>query len=76
VKTIDKKQKENVLVVGVDFGDKSDIDIDSSMVELKKLVEAVGGQVVCSIVQKKNRIDPAYFIGKGKAIEIKKNCQE
>lgn len=76
MKTIDKKQKENVLVVGVDFGDKSDIDIDSSMVELKKLVEAVGGQVVCSIVQKKNRIDPAYFIGKGKAIEIKKNCQK
>lgn len=76
MKTIDKKQKESVLIVGVDFGDKSDIDIDSSMVELKKLVGAAGGRVVCSIVQKRNRIDPAYFIGKGKAIEIKKDCQK
>lgn len=72
---ISEKQIEKVLVVGVDIDD-IDFHIESSMDELEKLVEAAEGQVVGKVVQKRQKIDPAYYIGKGKAEEIKNYCNE
>ena len=66
---------ERVLIVGVDL-ENVKFDIDSSMAELEKLVIAAEGHVVGSIVQKRNRIDAAYYIGKGKTDEIKSYCFE
>lgn len=68
--------QEKVLVVGVNLDKKTDIDIDSSMNELKELVYAAGGAVISEVVQNKDRIDSAYFIGKGKAEEIALSCDE
>lgn len=65
--------KERVLIVGVEL-DKDEIDIDDSMDELESLVDAAGGQVIARIVQRRYSIEPAYFIGKGKALEIKNYC--
>lgn len=72
---IGEKQVEKVLVVGVELYEV-DFHIDSYMDELEKLVRAAGGQVVGKVVQKKQKIDPAYYIGKGKAEEIKNYCSE
>lgn len=69
-------KQEKVLIVGVDLDRKTDIDIDSSMNELKELVHAAGGVVIGHIVQNRDRIDSAYFIGKGKAQEIALCCDE
>ncbi|WP_352419888.1 GTPase HflX [Proteiniborus sp.] len=69
-------KQEKVLIVGVDLDRKTDIDIDSSMNELKELVHAAGGVVISHIVQNRDRIDSAYFIGKGKAQEIALCCDE
>ncbi len=68
--------QEKVLIVGVDLDRKTDIDIESSMNELKELVYAAGGVVLGDVVQNRDRIDSAYFIGKGKAQEIAMCCDE
>ena len=44
------------------------------MEELCLLTETAGGEVVGMIRQKSDRINSTYFIGKGKAAELK-NCQ-
>ena len=62
--------REKALIVGVDLITDT-IDIDNSMDELQELVSAAGGVVISRIIQRRDTIDPAYFIGKGKAKEIK-----
>lgn len=72
---MDESNLERVLIVGVTLHNDS-IDIESSMDELQELVKAAGGVVVSRIVQRKDKLNPAYFIGKGKAMEIKNYCEE
>lgn len=66
---------ERVLVIGVDL-DTDVINIENSLDELEELVEAAGGEVVARLVQKRERIHSAHFIGKGKVEEIKNYCEE
>lgn len=68
-------KRERTLIVGVELVTDS-IDIDNSMDELEELVNAAGGIVLGRVIQRKCSIDPAYFIGRGKAIEIKNYCEE
>ncbi len=67
--------REKALIVGVELVTDT-IDIDNSMDELQELVNAAGGVVISRITQRRDAIDPAYFIGKGKAEEIKNYCDE
>lgn len=67
--------RERALIIGVEL-ESDPIDIETSLDELAELVKAAGGTVVSRIVQRKDRINPAYFIGKGKALEIKNYCEE
>lgn len=64
--------KEKTIIVGVELYNES--DIEDSMDELEDLVIAAGGVVLYRTIQKRSSIDPAYFIGKGKALEIKEYC--
>ena len=66
---------ERALIVGVELASDT-IDIDNSMDELEELVNAAGAIMVSRIIQKKLSIDAAYFIGRGKAKEIKNYCDE
>lgn len=66
---------EKVLIVGVEL-DKDIISIDNSLDELEELVKAAGGAVAARLIQRKDKINSAYFIGKGKAEEIKNYCHE
>ncbi|NLJ99031.1 MAG: GTPase HflX [Tissierellia bacterium] len=67
--------RERTLIVGVELATDT-IDIENSMDELEELVYAAGGSVVSRVVQKRASINPAYFIGRGKAKEIKNYCDE
>ena len=66
---------ERVLIVGVEM-DTDTIDIENSLDELEELVKAAGGLVVSRVIQRKISINAAYFIGTGKAEEIKNYCDE
>ena len=71
----EKANMERVLVVGVELSTDS-INIENSLDELEELVVAAGGIVVGRMTQKRQRIDAARFIGKGKAQEIKSFCED
>lgn len=72
-KVVNKKEK--TIIVGVKLN-KDEIDIENSLDELEELVKAAGGVVEARIIQRKDSIDSALFIGKGKAQEIKTYCDE
>lgn len=67
--------REKILIVGVELPTDI-INIENSMDELEELVNAAGGMVVSRVMQRKVSIDAAYFIGRGKAEEIKNYCEE
>lgn len=66
---------ERVLVIGVELNSDS-IDIENSLDELEELVKAADGVVVSRLTQKREGINATYYIGKGKAEEIKNYCEE
>src|SRR5438874_903853 len=61
---------ERVITVGVQLRGQEAHDIHSSLEELERLVETAGGQVTESHIQKRDRPDPAVYVGKGKAVEL------
>ena len=67
--------EERVLLVSLDTGKR-----DSSALELQEelevLLETLGKKTVRKLVQHRDREDPATFIGKGKADELKKISKE
>ena len=61
--------KETVILVGTDI-DKEQ-NIVETLAELDRLVETAGGEVVGTIIQRRERPDIATYIGKGKLEELK-----
>lgn len=61
---------ENTVLVGLQDSKTSREEVIESLNELALLVKTVGGKVEETLIQKRNKIDPAYLIGKGKAGEI------
>lgn len=68
-------KKEKAVIVGVELQNQ-ETDIQNSLNELEELVKAAGGIVEARITQKKDAINAALFIGKGKAEEIRNYCEE
>ena len=66
--------KETVILVGTDI-DKEQ-DVNETLAELERLVETAGGEVVGTIMQRRERPDTATYIGKGKLEELKALQQE
>ncbi|MDO9005366.1 MAG: GTPase HflX [Aquabacterium sp.] len=58
-----------VVLVGVDFGPGS--SFDPTLDELALLAESAGDQPVEKVTAKRKAPDPAFFVGSGKANEIK-----
>ena len=46
------------------------------MAELEQLARSAGALVQDAILQERDRLDPRYLIGKGKALEIKQRCAD
>ena len=59
------------MLVGVTMPDGSADDTDASLDELGRLVDTAGADEVGRVHQRRNAPDPATFVGKGKAQEIK-----
>lgn len=67
-KTVEEK-KERAFLAGVILPDDGDYAVEY-MEELRSLTETAGGVVVGEMVQKRDRPDRTYFLGKGKAHEL------
>ena len=59
---------ERALLLGLELY-QSDDDIKSSLDELELLAETAGVEVVGRLYQRRQKIDPSFFVGKGKAQE-------
>lgn len=59
--------RERVAIIGLVFGSRRRITIESSLDELARLVSAAGALVVSRVVQERQKVDPALFIGRGRA---------
>lgn len=69
-KELIEEKKPKAVLIGVQLNE----DVTHYMDELDQLAEAAGCQVVGEMVQKKEKIDVAFFIGKGKLEELKNAC--
>jgi len=68
-----KSSRERVVVVGLfPKGEANEAMMD----ELRALCETAGGEVVAQLVQRREREDPAYYIGSGKVEELKRMVEE
>jgi len=67
---IPQKTKERAMLVAVNPKDVSKHIVDEHLSELEELVDTAGADTIFKIVQSRNRYDPAYYIGKGKAEEL------
>ncbi|MBD3271779.1 MAG: GTPase HflX, partial [Elusimicrobia bacterium] len=65
---------EKVILVGVSYpkkrNKKNSNHTISSLEELKRLTNTAGGTSVATIIQNREKPDPAYLIGRGKALEL------
>ncbi len=61
---------ERVITVGVQLPRDRPAQALASLEELARLVETAGGMVVHTLRQRRERPDPAFYIGKGKAQEL------
>lgn len=61
---------ERVLLIKV-FSRESSLEVENDIEEMKGLIDTAGGIIVDVILQKKQEISPAFYIGKGKAQEIR-----
>ncbi|MGG0718636.1 GTPase HflX [Robertmurraya massiliosenegalensis] len=61
---------EKVIIVGCQTTE-DDLRYQYSMDELESLTETAKGKVVAKLIQKRDRIHPSTYIGKGKVAELK-----
>ncbi|GAE34700.1 GTPase HflX [Halalkalibacter akibai] len=66
---INHRETEKVVLVGCDF-EGDDVAFQHSMDELKSLVETAKGTVVGMLTQKRQKVEPSTYIGRGKVEEL------
>ena len=66
---------ERVFLVGVELKSRSHSDTRDSLAELGELAATAGGEIIGEGLQKTESLNPATFIGKGKATEFADFCR-
>ncbi len=64
------KTKEKAILVGVKLPAVNRFYTEESLEELKLLAETAGAEVLDTVIQERHKLDPAFFIGKGKTNQI------
>ena len=65
---------EKIILLSVDPDDGQ--DIDANLDELEELIKTAGGVVVGRMIQKKESVDKATYIGSGKTLELRELVEE
>ena len=71
---IERSIRERIVLVGVTFSGATDDDTEASLDELAALIDTAGADEVGRVMQRRDRPDPTWFIGKGKADELRELC--
>ena len=68
---IERAIREKIVLVGVTLPPATDDTTEASLDELARLVDTAGADEAARVMQRREAPDPAYFVGKGKAEELK-----
>jgi len=68
---IERTFRERIVLVGVQFPFRRTSEVEAGLDELELLVDTAGADVVGRVVQRRDRPDPATFLGRGKVAELK-----
>jgi GTPase len=68
----DKKTKQNAILVSVQLPEVKDLDHNSSLEELGRLVHTLGYNVIATISQKRKTLSASSVVGEGKLKDISK----
>ena len=71
---IDRTIREKIVLVGVTLPGDDEESTAASLDELALLVDTAGADEVARMIQKRDAPDHTWFIGKGKAEELKQLC--
>jgi GTP-binding protein HflX len=73
---IERAFRERIVLVGVTMPPGDDDETAQSLDELALLVDTAGADALERVVQRRRSPDPATFIGKGKAAELRELCDQ
>src|SRR3954470_23447816 len=68
---IERTFRERIVLVGMVLPGRSADEEDANLDELSLLIDTAGADEVGRVVQQRDRPDPATYVGKGKAAELK-----
>ena len=68
---IERSFREKIVLVGVTVPPATDDDTEAHLDELALLVDTAGADEAARVVQRRDHPDPATFVGKGKAEELR-----
>jgi GTP-binding protein HflX len=71
---IERSFRERIVLVGVTLDSHDDRETQESLDELALLIDTAGADEVARITQRRDAPDPTYYIGKGKAEELRELC--
>ena len=71
---ISREQRERIVLVGVALNGQGDDETDASLDELGLLIDTAGADEVGRIVQHRDAPDHTWYLGKGKAEELRELC--
>jgi GTP-binding protein HflX len=71
---IDRTIRERIVLVAVALSGVDEATVDASLDELELLVDTAGADVAARLVQRRDSPDHTWYIGKGKAEELKQIC--
>ncbi len=74
-KLIDRSFRERIVLVALVAGAASLTNAEASLDELGRLVDTAGADEAGRVVQRRERPDPATYIGQGKARELHELCE-
>ena len=68
---MNRRGPEVAFLVGVCRKHQARWEAEDSLAELEQLARSAGARVAATVLQERDRLDPRYLIGKGKALEIR-----
>jgi GTP-binding protein HflX len=68
---IERSFREKIVLVGVILPGRTEEEVETHLDELAQLIDTAGADVVGRTVQRRSAPDPATYVGKGKAEEIR-----
>jgi GTP-binding protein HflX len=72
VALIDRSFREKIVLVGVSMPPATTEDTEASLDELELLVDTAGADTAARVVQQRRAPDPATYVGRGKAEELRR----